>query len=499
MPVPPRRYAAVLMLATTNVLSGVAACAALAFAIGATSAHAQLRTSIDTTSGAHRNDPGRVRGVVFDSLLMKPVANATVTMLDRSETVTSDDRGRFAFNDVSVGEHTIIFSSPEIDSLGFGTLGTAISMRSGEVVLTTVATPSLRTLWERRCTKDSRIGRGGSDSGIVWGTVRDASNGREQVDALTMFKWYELQPGRVKLMSISDVRREVITDASGLYFACGLPTEVVISSEAATNTSASGTIEYALGARRLQRLDLLISSDMIIPDSIKLRTAADSAKWMRARGNSTLRGTVTDDHGNPKADAIVTLVDADTSVRTNKLGEFVIGGLPGGTQVVQARQVGSAPTTQLVNLRSGAVVETKVKLSDVKVLAAMNVRAQKTVGADRKEFEDRRKSGLGFVLDEKDLKNRIDVGGALRMLPGVQVSYDNGNSLRVSMRGMFKPRCTPAVFLDGMPSSFDFIENRNPSDFRAIEMFGVANVPSEYSSPMAACGTLLFWSKQARW
>ena len=438
--------------------------------------------------------PGRIRGVVFDSLLMKPIAHATVTLLDRAIDVMSDDRGRFAFNDVPVGEHTVIFTTPETDSLGFGTLGAPVVLRSGEVALMTLATPSTRTLWQRLCSQANRVG---TDSGIVWGTVRDASTGATLNGAVTMFKWYELKPGKGKLLSVTDTRREVTAGTAGVYIACGLPADVRIASLATATASASGTIEYAIGDRRLHHLNLVVSTDMVLPDSVKLGTAADSAKWLRARGTATVKGTVLNEKGRPQSDALVTVSDADTTVRTNKIGEFIIGGLPAGTQLLQAKQVGSAPIEHLVDLHPDSITVVTLKLSDAKLLSVFNVRATKTIGVDRREFEQRRKTGFGYALDEKELANRIDVAGALRTLPGLQVSHA-GFDLQLSMRGTFKGRCSPTIFLDGMPSDVQIIEMRNPSDFRAIELFSSANVPAQYMS-RNTCGTLLFWSRNARW
>ncbi|MDQ6610907.1 MAG: carboxypeptidase regulatory-like domain-containing protein [Gemmatimonadota bacterium] len=440
------------------------------------------------------NQPGRIRGVVFDSLLMKPIAHATVTLLDLSLDAIADDRGRFAFNSVPAGEHTIVFSTPEIDSLGFGTLGRSVVLSSGEVALVTVATPSIATLWQRRCGTDNRVS---TDSGIVWGTIRDAASGGEANNAIAMFRWFELQPQRIKRLSVADSRREVKAASNGLYFACGLPTDVAIATVAAAGVSASGTIEYAIGERRLHHLDLFVSPDMVIPDSVKVRSAADSATWLRARGTATVKGTVIDMHGRLQTSALITVQNADTAVRSNKAGEFVIGGLPAGTQLLQAKQVGSGPVTMVVNLRSGVVTEVTLQLTDVNTLSVFNVRTQNVIGSDRREFEQRRKMGFGHVLEEKQLANRYDVASALRQLPGLQVN-NIGFDVAISMRGMFSARCAPSIFLDGIPTDIVVLQQRPPADFRAIEVFDAATAPAQYQR-QNTCGTLLFWSKQARW
>lgn len=463
--------------------------------LAAFSIHAQT-----TNGGAPVRPSGKIRGVVFDSLLMAPISGATVTLMSRMETVTSDDRGRFSFDDVSIGNQTIVFESAELDSLGLGSMGTTISMVDGETARVTLSTPSLRALWQRRCKTGTALS---PDSGIVWGTIRDANNNTLLSDAVVGFSWYDMRAGAVPGIYVSDIRKEVLTDNTGLFFACGVPTNVVITTAAidtstARGKGASGFLEYAVGSRRLQRLDLIVSPDMIAPVNAPMRTREDSAAAARARGRATLKGVVLDDRKRPVADATITVASADTSVVTGANGNFVLGGLPAGTHAMQTKRIGLAPVSQMVSLRTDSVTDVTVIAAAVSVVGVYNVRAEATNGSDRTAFEKRRKLGFGYYAETKDLERRNDIASTLSTFPGLQVRH-NGLDLQVTASSTFGRRCVPAVFLDGMFSSWQTVDMMRPADFRAIEAYPRASsTPPEYIT-FSQCGVVLFWSKTARW
>ncbi|MBC8087470.1 MAG: carboxypeptidase regulatory-like domain-containing protein [Phycisphaerae bacterium] len=459
--------------------------------------HAQAIDIRDTPGQSVNQPSGRIRGVVFDSLLMKPLPRTTLLLMGAGRTATSDDKGQFNFEGVAAGQHTVALSTPAFDSLGLGTLGATVVVRDKEVTRVTVATPSLRTLWQYRCKGENILG---SDSGMVWGTVRDAADDSLLAGAATAFEWYHMQPGTALGMRIDEVRKETRTDNSGTYFACGLPSDILISSEALSNNAASGRVEYSVGERRVQRVDLVISSDMVIPDSLSPRTREDSAYAQRARGRSVVRGTVFDKNGKPLANAIVGLANVDTTVRTSAGGRFQIDGLPAGTHALQVRRVGSPPATQLVDLRPGQTTDATVVLSNVNTLATVNVRATKVRGADGLDYDLRRKMGFGYAMEEKAIARRADMYSVLSNLPGIRVER-SGFGVTAQMRqiGWGGYSCVPAVFLDGLPTPVEFATSLPTDKYRAVEVFPRGGtVPAQYYQP-GGCGAVLFWTKQARW
>lgn len=485
-----------------------AVCSALTLTLGPLSpAIAQNPPAAGSAVQARGGDAtGSIRGVVFDSLLMTPLRGATITLLGRVETTTSDARGRFSFERVPPGGQTVMFTSPALDSLGLGVMGTEFDLIGSTPANLSLTTPSLRTLWQRRCGGATAVG---GDSGIVWGTIRSAATGAPIADAVAAMSWYSLRTGTKRGLVIDDLRQDAITDVHGLYFMCGVPSGSRVSATAVDTSSqrgraASGVVEYVVGPRRLQLLDLTVSTDMVEAepktpeDSARTLSANDSGSMRRARGRATLKGIVVGDNGHPVTDAIVGVASADTSVRTNAQGEFVLGGLPAGTHSVQTRRVGYSPIDQVVALRSDSVSQIRI-VSSKNVLATYNVRATLTKGADRVEFEQRRKQGFGYAFEGKQLENKTDIGNLLRTVPGLDVQ-NRGFDLLVTVAGGMQGRCKPKIIVDGFPSSMDVVSMHRPADFRAIEVFTRGTTaPTQYTS-LAGCGVLLFWSRAgANW
>ena len=441
-------------------------------------------------------EPGRIRGQVFDSLRMQPVPRATVMLMDGTETVTADAKGRFELVGVTPGKHFVAFNTPSIDSLGLGTLGAQVDVPVGAVANLNLATPSIHTLWLFRCAGNAPAGR---DSAIVWGTIRDAATEKEVEGGSAELEWYALKPGLVPGIRLSEVKKYATTDADGHYFACGVPSDIVISSIGIAPTAASGNVQYVVGDLRFKRLDLLVSTDMVLSDSVKLVTHADSVAADHAHGHSTLTGTVMDEKNRPLDNAIVSIATSDTSVRTNKDGKFSLADLPGGTQIVEVRRVGFAPYLKVIELRPAQATTIAVAMPVINTLTTVNVRADLVKGADRTEYESRKKMGFGTFLEAKDLAGRSDIATPLSRIPGVKVDYTEAG-FEISMKSPFmRGYCTPAMFLDGFPTTVDVINFRPPESFRAIEVYAHGgSVPAQYST-LGGCGSILFWSANARW
>ena len=297
---------------------------------------------------------GRVTGVVYDSLAMTNLAGALVWMRGSARSAIADKNGHFQIDSVPAGKQTIAFSSPVLDSLGLGTLASSVDVRADTVAQVTLATPSFRTVWSAICKGTATIA---TDSGIVWGTVRDAANDVRQANAATRFNWHDLRVGDDKKVVNEDVTRDVRSDSTGEYYACGLPVETEILTEAEGTRSSSGVVPFEIGARRLLRVDLLVSTDMVVPPSTKDRSPDELAALLKAHGTSTLRGTVRDDKGAPRANAAVGIASVDTAVITNANGEFLLAKLPAGTHVVEARVMNAVIAHALVDLRPGKETE----------------------------------------------------------------------------------------------------------------------------------------------
>ncbi|MEO8000182.1 MAG: carboxypeptidase-like regulatory domain-containing protein, partial [Gemmatimonadaceae bacterium] len=110
---------------------------------------AQTRESVAPVANATAT--GRVRGTVFDSLLMKPLARASVWVAGGTQSTVTDSLGRFDLGDVPAGAHTIAFSSASLDSLGLPTNGKSLNVAADGAHQITLNTPSFRSIWRALC------------------------------------------------------------------------------------------------------------------------------------------------------------------------------------------------------------------------------------------------------------------------------------------------------------------------------------------------------------
>lgn len=481
-----------------RTLTTAAPLAAL-FALTTTPAAAQrvpVPRPVGQSAPAASTAPGSIRGVVFDSLSMQPLAKAFVFLLGGTQTAVTDDNGHFTLADVPPGDQTVSISSPALDSLGLSSLGGTARVIAGEVTQLNVASPSFVKVWKSLCGFSDRVG---NDSGIVWGTVRDAATDTRLAGSAVAFNWYNLQLGSDKRLSFGEITRATRTDSTGAYYACGLPTEITISSEAAGTRSASGAVEYAIGARRLHRVDLLVSTDMVGAKGAAPRSARDTAAMLRPHGTATLRGNVHDATGKPVAGAMVTLASVDTAVRTSATGEFTMTSLPAGTQGLQVRQIGFGPAMSLVELRPGQTTEAAVELPSARTLATFNVRANSVTASDRSGFDSRRRSGFGYALENKDFANRPDMTSVLREMPSVTVTRGTNGTTSVTLPGRQGGQCSAVIYVDGSRSDTDAINSLDPATVRAVEVYPRETmIPAEFAS-FARCGVIAFWTRFAKW
>ncbi|MDQ6689185.1 MAG: TonB-dependent receptor [Gemmatimonadota bacterium] len=73
-----------------------------------------------------------------------------------------------------------------------------------------------------------------------------------------------------------------------------------------------------------------------------------------AQQTGTVSGRVTDDLGNPLSGVQVYIASLGKGTQTRANGDYALGGVPGGTYVIQARLIGFRPQTASVSLSAGS-------------------------------------------------------------------------------------------------------------------------------------------------
>ena len=238
---------------------------------------------------------------------------------------------------------------------------------------------------------------------------------------------------------------------------------------------------------------------------------------------AVLTGTVLrDSSGTPLAGAEVSLPGLQRSATTNFRGEFRISRLPAGSASLTIRAVGFVALNDTITLADGAGVDREFILRAVPqrldtVVATAPER--KYISPGLQEFEERRKQGFGYFIEDTVLRkeqnrdmvmlllghipnltrirmppNQVYVGTARKCGAGpVFLSCRSGNSA-----------CPVTLYINGalVYSATQRVELPNLQTYRIDEYAGVefypggASMPVKYNATDAGCGTLLLWTRE---
>ena len=416
-----------------------------------------------------------VRGMVFDSLRGRPLRNAFVSMAD-GHAINTDDRGRFRFDSVVPGVHTFTVHHAMLDSIGFSglTAHTSVTDSTGEIRL---AVPSFPTLWRAACGRR----KAPSDSGIVYGTIRDAADGRPVPNASVVLAWSDyVLDAKTRGLVERRYQIETVSNANGGYAICGVTLELGLHIRAATDSAASGTITLLPAGVLVQRRDLSMGT-----------TGGDSARL------GSIAGVVNTESGQPVEDARVA-IDGLAETRTESDGGFAFRNVPSGTRQLQVMAIGAEPAAPVVDVSAGEVTSVAIRLHSAVTLRGMRTTA--IGGRGRRfasEFTERRRSGFGSSMDSTQIMRYDQFVNVLRAMPGLDVRLRNAN-LTISAGDGKGARCAPDVRIDGAVAAFGHLLDLFPHEVAGIEVYPTsAHVPMQYSriGIQAQCGMILVWTK----
>lgn len=439
---------------------------------------------------------GTLRGWVFDSTAMRPLAEATVQIVERqnvtmgrSFAATSDSSGVFRVAGMPPGEYLVGFFHPRLDELGIAAPTTAVAIQSGRQVELDLGIPGARRIIEMYCGRRAR----GDSTGVLVGEVREAGAPQPVAGATVIGQWFELTIGpRGMVRTLPNVR--ATTSAEGRFAMCGLPDDGTISVYASRGKASTGVVPLAVPANSIVVQDLAIDLADTLPRS-------DTT----ARGTARVAGVVRGPSGAPLAGARVGLASGGSVATTDGQGRFTLGGLPAGTQTLEARAVGYVPIARGVTLMPGRTVTRDIRFdSTARILEAVEVRGDVVYSRAENEFNEHRK-GPGHFIDREDIERRnpFRTSDLLRMAPGVNVYQGGmpGQQAQITMRGGSGfTQCSPAVFVDGMRfegqmADIDVLLS-NPDDLVGLAIYrGPAETPAQYQT-LTSCGAIVAWTRR---
>lgn len=206
--------------------------------------------------------------------------------------------------------------------------------------------------------------------------------------------------------------------------------------------------------------------------------------------------------GGPLQDARVLVTGSQRGDFTDAEGRFRIAGLPPGRDTVEVRLLGFARQTAPLELAPDrttravfSLSETVLRIEDIEVTVEQRETTGRLVG-----FEERRQLGHGAFIGPEDIddSNAVHSSDLLRTVPGVSVGpYQMGRtSIRITR---YQRMCRPYVWLDGLPMGQYDIDNLQPGDLLAIEVYrGAAETPARFKKRGGQCGTMVIWTREGK-
>ena len=444
-----------------------------------------------------------IRGVVFDSLRMRPLAEATVQIAAATggpwvRTYETDSKGTFEFTGVPDGTYVIGFFHASLDALGLVPTAFRIEVRAGPPIHATLAIPSPRSIARSLCG-----GNASSDStGLFLGYIRGADNSMPRPDAQLVLRWVDV------VIQKKSIGREVSTveassGPSGLAVACGIPLATPILVQAASAGDSSGAFEITVPSSGLYHRDVFVAR--FARKSVSTSDSSPSVALLHGQGR--VHGRVTGATGRPIPDATVTVWGTGAATVTSENGEFTLGDLPAGTHTLEARSLGFVPSRQPVDIVSGAAGAAEVELANLGImLDTIRVTSQRVFTRGLTDFDRRKRMGFGRFFDEREIERRnpIFLTDLLRAISGVYVVPGQSGGDDVLMRGGFggAAMCRPDLIVDGVrqinDATFPVDMQVWGNQLRAVEVYSrPTSVPVEFQS-MTGCGAIVVWTGMNR-
>lgn len=439
----------------------------------------------------------KVTGEVIDSTAGRPLAGATVQLVDAAQpgrilAARTNDRGTFLFDSVPAGVYLAGFLHPRLDSLGIESSLLRVEVSSAELVRIPLGTPSVGTLITARC--------GGTtpelQSGLFFGTVRLASTGQPATASRVRAQFSENIVVAKGIERRPQVRIATSTP-EGAFALCGVPPGASVTVRAITPGDSSGFVELVI-----PRSGLLVR-DLYVGTAVRTEArggAATRTTTSQLQGSARLRGTVRSASDKAVNGARLVIWGSGRDATSNANGQYTLAGLPEGSYTVEARAVGFQPLRMPVDLLTGQEAVLDLTLAPlVTSVDTMRVRADRMT-VPLEEFNRRRKLGFGHFLDEEAItkKGPTYMADIFRGTPGIVTMPGEFGRDRVLLRGTgMTGDCPPGVFINGMLVNIedgDMDVIINPKDVRAVEIYArTSSIPIQFQT-RNGCGSVVIWT-----
>jgi hypothetical protein len=467
------------------------------------------------------NAQGGIAGTIYDSLSAHaPLANATVVLVERDRYATTDGRGRFHFDGVPDGLYTLGFAHPVLDSLDLELPVVPVIVAGGKRAAVMLATPSQATVYARLCP-----GIRETNTGVIIGRVRDVDDHAPLASATVSTDWTEFTLGTGRPVG-HRVSATAQSNPHGVYFLCGVPTDIALDLESTRGGFDAGPVQLSLGKRVMQRVDFAIS--LADSGAVAPSPGDSSSDAANRRGTASLHGAVFNGDNRPVREAIVDVLGSTRATRSDGTGGFLLDAIPAGTRTVQLKAIGLLPVSAAMDFPTRGLRDTTFSMTRrAQPLESDTVKARALpLPLMDDGFETRRLHGLGAYVtaDQIARHNFPDLASILRGVRGVRIDC-NATKARQGMSCLPMPAmvgitdlasasCVPSVFLNGVPFTVTAItdprgitpdpprfqelsEIVRPEMVRGIEVYSSpGTTPAQYDrSSSTGCGSIVIWTK----
>ncbi len=236
-------------------------------------------------------------------------------------------------------------------------------------------------------------------------------------------------------------------------------------------------------------------------------------------GSAAIAGTVWSDQNRPLPGATAALHGAAATARADSAGRFRLSHVPAGTRAIDMRSLGSAPATFTVDLKSGAELDTIIRLDHAQILRPVAV-VEHGVTNDKTGFTaERQRIGIGYFMDAADI-DRLPTANVFSLLHRIPTIHQTqvGNTQLLRMRGGSVAKnlrfdngqnlCLPTFFIDEQlvqlddgPDPYKTIKWMAPvEDITGIEVYTpLERIPAWADrSWKDGCGSVIIWTKWAK-
>ena len=442
--------------------------------------------------------PGALVGTVMDSVHHAGLAGARVSLTrlgisyEFTRFAITDSLGHFKFEQLVPGPYAVDFESPLLESLEVGGTARLTTIASRGTAIVDLAIPSGSTLRALACPGLAFTER----TGALVGAITDAETEQPIAGAEVVAAWSEHTTDSVTSSVAAEVRTARVTsDASGQYHMCGVPTGewIVVQVQRFGRAGAAirTTMPDAVGVA-VQHLSFSGASAFSLASSV----SDDNPSPVPVIGGSAaLTGIVRDGAGQGLSGVEVRVLSTAAVSRTNDRGEYLLTGLPAGTQEVEVRQLGYAVIRRPIELRSSRRMRHDIRLDRVVSLDSISVTARRA--SRYAEFETRRRESIdGKFLTESDImrvqpKFTSDIA---YLHPSFRVLGQGPDAKIISSRGGLQGNCETLIVIDDIEAAT--INEVAPPEIAAMEFYpATTGAPFKHKSKYG-CGTIMIWTKR---